>query len=139
MRRKPHYVFDTNVIVSAFLFDQSTPGRALSAALERGVVLLSAEVASELGAVLRRPKFDAYVRRERREEFLRGLIRETLLIEPTEPLRVCRDPSDDKFLELALSGAAACVVSGDADLLALHPFRRIPILSPSAFLKWLEA
>ena len=42
----------------------------------------------------------------------------------------CRDPKDDKFLELALNGKATHIVSGDEDLLVLHPFRGIPILTP---------
>ena len=47
---------------------------------------------------------------------------------------MCRDPDDDKFLELAVSGNADYLVSGDDDLLALHPFREIPILRPAEFL-----
>lgn len=43
--------------------------------------------------------------------------------------------NDDKFLVLALSADAGVIVSGDDDLLALHPFRGIPILSPHEFLE----
>lgn len=50
--------------------------------------------------------------------------------------RACRDPRDDKFLELAVNGRADVIVSGDKDLLALHPFRGIPILTPAEFLEW---
>jgi predicted nucleic acid-binding protein len=45
----------------------------------------------------------------------------------------CRDPTDDKFLELAVNGRADLIVSGDADLLALDPFRGIPIITPTAY------
>jgi predicted nucleic acid-binding protein len=45
----------------------------------------------------------------------------------------CRDPTDDKFLELAVSGNADLILSGDKDLLTLHPFRGIPIVTPAAF------
>lgn len=48
MSSKPRYVFDTNTIVSAFLFNRSKPGRALEAALDEGAVLLSEETADEL-------------------------------------------------------------------------------------------
>jgi predicted nucleic acid-binding protein len=48
---------------------------------------------------------------------------------------VCRDPTDDKFLELAVNGQADVIVSGDADLLVLSPFRKIPIIAPAAFLQ----
>jgi putative PIN family toxin of toxin-antitoxin system len=36
-------------------------------------------------------------------------------------IRACRDPKDDKFLELAVIGDAELIISGDEDLLALHP------------------
>jgi predicted nucleic acid-binding protein len=49
-------------------------------------------------------------------------------------VRAWRDPRDDKFLELALDGEADWIVSGDQDLLVLHPFRGIPVLTPQAFL-----
>jgi putative PIN family toxin of toxin-antitoxin system len=51
------------------------------------------------------------------------------------PVRACRDPKDDKFLEVALNGKAAVTLSGDSDLLALHPWQGIPILSPAEYLK----
>ena len=46
----------------------------------------------------------------------------------------CRDPKDDKFLDLAVSGQATHLVTGDPDLLALHPFRGIDIVTARAFL-----
>ena len=52
----------------------------------------------------------------------------------TRVIQVCRDPKDDKFLELAVNGAAQLIITGDADLLALHPFRRTEILTPARYL-----
>jgi predicted nucleic acid-binding protein len=46
----------------------------------------------------------------------------------------CRDAKDDKYLELALAAGADMIVSSDEDLLVLHPWRGIPILSPADFL-----
>ena len=51
------------------------------------------------------------------------------------PVRECRDPKDDKFLEVALNGKAGLILSGDADLLALHPSQGAAILSPARYLK----
>lgn len=51
------------------------------------------------------------------------------------PITACRDPKDDKFLELAVSGRATHIISGDTDLLTLNPFRGIAILPPRAFLE----
>ena len=53
----------------------------------------------------------------------------------TERIAACRDPTDDMFLELAVNGYAEMIVSGDANLLALHPFRGIPIVAPATFLQ----
>jgi predicted nucleic acid-binding protein len=46
----------------------------------------------------------------------------------------CRDASDDKFLETALVGHADAVLSGDADLLEMHPFENVPVLAPADWL-----
>jgi putative PIN family toxin of toxin-antitoxin system len=53
----------------------------------------------------------------------------------TERITACRDPRDDKFLELAVNGHADLIVSGDRDLLALNPFRDIPIVTPADFVQ----
>jgi len=50
-------------------------------------------------------------------------------------IRVCRDPRDDKFLELAVDGRADLILTGDSDLLTLHPFRGIAILTPAQYLE----
>ena len=60
-------------------------------------------------------------------------------VAPKRRIQACRDPQDDKFLEAAVAGRADALVSGDADLLALHPFEGTPVLSPVAFLARLES
>jgi|GraSoi2013_115cm_1033766.scaffolds.fasta_scaffold320648_1 putative PIN family toxin of toxin-antitoxin system len=127
-------VFDTNVLVSAILFPQSAPGQALMLARRLGVLLASQELTEEIGAVLNRPKFDRYVTRDVRDEFLVTFIAEVELVEVAEQIDACRDPKDNKVLDVAANGRATCIISGDADLLVLHPFRSIPILSPADFL-----
>lgn len=57
------------------------------------------------------------------------------LFDPQGVILVCRDEKDNKFLEAAIEGKASVLVSGDKDLLALHPFRNIHILTPAAFLE----
>jgi putative PIN family toxin of toxin-antitoxin system len=138
MNPEPRYVFDTNVIVSAVLFEQSLPGKALYAALDKGEVLLSQASVSELSEVLGRKKFDRYLTREERDQFLVMFLREGIVVEISEEIRACRDPKDDKFLELAVSGQASCLITGDEDLLTLHPFRGIPIMTPAQFLDTLS-
>lgn len=56
------------------------------------------------------------------------------LVQPDLHINVCRDPKDNKFLELAVASNASCIITGDKDLLILHPFRNIPILNAFDFL-----
>ncbi len=135
MNSKERYVFDTNTIISAFLFSENNPGLALQQVLEKGELLFSIEVAEELADVLRREKFDRYATRKIRDEFLRALIQESIFVEITEKIQVCRDAKDNKFLELAVSGNASYLITGDDDLLILHPFREISIVSPRKFIE----
>ena len=130
------FVFDTNVIVSALLLKHSVSRQAFDTALASGELLLSLAVISELNDVLKRKHFDKYILEEERMQFLAVLVREATLVEITETITECRDPKDDKFLELAVNGEAACIVSGDKDLLVLHPFRGIPIVRPTGFLSY---
>jgi putative PIN family toxin of toxin-antitoxin system len=64
---------------------------------------------------------------------LRALFAGAELVTVAEHVAVCRDPKDDKFLELAINGRADVIISGDADLLTLNTFHGIPIITPSAF------
>lgn len=138
MRSNPRCVFDTNVLVSALLFDTGNPAQAFFAALRTGKVLLSADVISEVSEVLGRKKFRRYVTEEDRERFLRSLLQEAELVEIEEKIQACRDPKDDRFLELAVNGSANYIVTGDDDLLTLNPFRDVEIITPNDFLKALS-
>ena len=129
------FVFDTNVIISAVLFNNSVPGQAFIRALNHGRILVSKALMGEVSRVLGRDRFDRYVTREERDAFLSSLIRESSLIEISQAVQVCRDPEDDQILELAVNGNATYIVTGDADLLVLNPFRGIEIVTPAEFLK----
>ena len=126
--------FDTNVIVSAVLLADYVPRRAFDKALDEGKILISVPTLLELSEVLSRKKLNAYLLEEERMRFLVALLKEAEMVEITETITDCRDAKDNKFLELAVSGKADCIVSGDADLLVLNPFREIPILTPREFL-----
>lgn len=131
-----HFVFDTNTIISAALFKQSVPRQALEKALSTGYLLVSETTMQELMTVFLRAKFDRYLSREKRELFLTDFLQQTRLISISESIVVCRDPKDDKFLEVAVYGDASVIVTGDDDLLTLHPFQGISILSPRDFLAY---
>jgi len=127
-------VFDANVAISALLFEHSKPGQVFRLALEQHVILISLPVLTELIEVLSREKFERSILPQERDRFVEALVREAQLVEITEEIQACRDPKDDKYLELAVNGAATCLISGDEDLLTLHPFRGISIITPDEFL-----
>jgi predicted nucleic acid-binding protein len=58
-----------------------------------------------------------------------------LWFNPLVPVSDCRDPGDDKYLELALAARAAILISSDEDLLALDPWRGVHIVRPAEFLR----
>lgn len=128
------FVLDTNCVVSAVLMKQSVSRQAFDRARALGTLLISADTLAELDAVLRREKFNKYLDEADRLQFLAGLVREAETVAITDEITDCRDPKDNKFLELAASGEADCIISGDDDLKVLHPFRGILILSPREFL-----
>ena len=134
MTSDPRFVLDTGVLVSAVLLPRSVPRQAMDFAFAHGIVLASADTVSELDEVLRRPKFNRYLREEERLLFLAAFIRDAKIVDVTERVAECRDPKDDRFLELAVSANAACIVSADSDLLVLNPFRGVAILTPQEFI-----
>lgn len=134
MTNKTRFVVDTNTLVSAVLVEGSTPDRALRKARARGVLLVSPDTLDEAAEVLSREKFDRYVSWEPRQEFLEALADQSVVVEPVESITACRDPDDNKFLEVAVEGGAAAIISGDSDLLELDPFRGVAIMEPAAFL-----
>jgi putative PIN family toxin of toxin-antitoxin system len=128
-------VVDTNVLVSRLLVAQSTPALAVRKATDSGQLLASAATLEELADVLSRRGFDAYVSVEDRQQFIRLLSRVAEIVPITLQIQACRDAQDDKFLELAVNGSADVIVTGDRDLLALDPFRTIPIITPARYLQ----
>ena len=131
---KPRFVFDANVIVSAFLFKNSPPRLALETAKNKGIIILSDTVIDELSNVLSRSKFDRYLAKSIRQELLETLVEASLLVQPSESIDECRDSKDNKYLELAISGHAESLITGDEDLLVLNPFRNIKIITVLEFL-----
>jgi putative PIN family toxin of toxin-antitoxin system len=128
-------VFDCNVLIRALLNEYSFSGLALKKAESDNATLLrSIPVLAETIEVITRPKFDQYIPNEQRRLFLEEYELRTVQIKITTTIKICRDPDDDKYLELALSGQADCIITNDPDLLVLNPFQNILILSPKDFI-----
>lgn len=130
-------IFDTNILVSAALLSGSRADLCVRSVLACSIPLIfSAGTYDELADVLMRPKLDRYVSRRTREGLLRTW-RKAAVRFPAAALReevhVCRDPDDDKFLELALASGARAIVTGDEDLLVLDPWRGIRIVKLADF------
>ena len=127
-------VIDTNVLISSLFLTTSTPAQAVDKAVTNAQLIATTETLRELIGKLHSPKFDRYVRRERRDALLERVASLVEIIDVLQSIRASRDPKDDKFLEAAVNGRADVIVTGDKDLLDLNPFRSIAIMTPSAYL-----
>jgi putative PIN family toxin of toxin-antitoxin system len=127
-------VFDTNVVISALLNDATTPSLALKQAEEIGTVLISETIMQELTSVLARPKFSRYVSEDTIRELIERIGSSWSVVPILYTVKARSDPDDDKFLDVAVNGAATHLITGDHALLALDPFRHTHILTPAKFL-----
>src|SRR5262245_61795829 len=127
-------VVDTNVLISGLLSTTSTPAKALDRAVTTAQLVATTATVRELMTKLTSSKFDRYISREKRDALLLRLAPMLDIIEVVQRVQACRDARDDKFLEAAVNGRADVLVSGDKDLLTLHPFRGIDIVTPAAYL-----
>ena len=135
----PSAVVDTSVLVSAFLFPESTPGRVFMLA-DKGVYALhfSPILLEEVRRTLLNPKLkDAYGYTGQAVDAWCASLHETgiLLTRPLPDIGpVCRDPDDDHVIAAALAAEAGWIVTGDKDLLALGQHGDIRIVTARAFL-----
>lgn len=133
-------VIDTNTLIGAMLRPDSVPRQALLNALRTFKLAACVATLDELREVLQRPKFDRYLPLQARLDFLGLVSRHAQLVEVDAASEqaasgACRDAKDAKFLALALACHAVALVTSDADLLVLHPWHGVPILTPAAFLR----
>lgn len=137
MTAKPkiRVVLDTNVLVSATLFPESIPRQALRKAYGDCEVVFSEETIAELNTVLLRDKFNRFMSVNERTRLGRAFVDAAKVVDDIVALQACRDAGDDRFLALAVAAGARYLVTGDADLLALVPFRDLAIVTPAEFLK----
>jgi uncharacterized protein len=137
-------VVDASVLVSAFLFRESIPGRILRLATEGGFAMhLSPILVEETRrSLLSRRLRTAYGHDEAAvHTWCDDLARTgTVFTGPLPDIGpVCRDPDDDHVIALAVAIEAGIIVTGDKDLLALGEFQAIRIVTARAFLSRMEA
>lgn len=125
-------VVDTNVWVSYLLRPRNPLVEELDRLVRSSKLLYSRDTLSELVTVLTRSRFATYIDPEDVLAFATELSVKGEEVVINRQVRACRDPADDKFLELAVCGRADLIISGDSDLLDLHPFESIQILQVGA-------
>lgn len=128
-------VFDTSTLIGCCITPHGPPAKALAKALRSRVLVMSEETLAELSEVVRRDKFETWRPLAHRLAFLNGLAASVRMVAVSIRVYDCRDAKDNKFLELALAAKAGTIVSSDADLLVLNPFRGIDIQTPAQFLQ----
>ena len=135
-------ILDTNVLLAAALW-RGPPHVLLELVRSTNLALVSSPaMLTELAGVLARAKFEAmFVRLQTTPAQSLAELRQLceVLDPPPLPQPVCRDPKDDMVLALALAAQVDLIVSGDNDLLVLHPFEGIPVLSPADALLFIGA
>ncbi len=102
MTNERRFVCDVNVIISAVLLPGSKPNYVLKKAQDLGELLISESIWLELEQVLTRPKFNRYTTPEERNNFLVDFSKTVQFIKVSEEINECRDPKDNKYLELAV-------------------------------------
>jgi uncharacterized protein len=127
-------VFDASTLVSATFRRNGVPSRAVRAALRSNRLAVSEATMAELLDVLARPRLARFLDVELRDKLLGQLDGLAIFFSPAEAVTECRDAKDDKYLELALAAGAEIIVTGDDDLLVLHPWRGVRVLRPADYL-----
>jgi putative PIN family toxin of toxin-antitoxin system len=126
-------VIDTNVVISAILKENSVPALAVDLVAREHTLLSSIDTQSEIHRVLARPRFRRYLTAQAMN-LINTIFAESEFTVITQSVTACRDPMDNKFLELALDGKADFIISGDEDLLCLTNYLGVPIITPAEFL-----
>ncbi|MFP5382005.1 MAG: putative toxin-antitoxin system toxin component, PIN family [Gammaproteobacteria bacterium] len=117
-------VVDTNVLLSAALSSGGVPALLVDQILETGRLVLSEATFSELETRIWHPKFDRYLPIERRRSILQLVQAAAIWVDISADLAqrsFSRDASDDAFIQVAIAATATRLISGDDDLLCLHP------------------
>jgi putative PIN family toxin of toxin-antitoxin system len=125
-------VIDTNIWIS-FLIGKAITGLNQAIINDRLIILFSDDLFSELIEVLNRPKFKKYFSESTIQNLIALLNEKVELIETSLHFDDCRDKKDNLLLDLAVSGNANYLVTGDSDLLILNPFENVEIVSYQYF------
>lgn len=130
---KHRVVIDTNLWISFLLTRNFTKFDRLISS-DRTTLLISQELLEEIVEVAERPKFRKYFDLSKLTDLLGSLKLKAELIQVNSQVNICRDDKDNFLLSLAVDGAATHVLTGGNDLLVLHPFGEVQILTIADYL-----
>ena len=132
----PRIVLDTNALISAAILPSSITRQCLDVAVEHFELVVTAETWGEFETRIKRQHLLRYFDNERhRDEVIATFNRVVQHVDSHSIVTDCADADDNKFLALALDSGATLIVTGDKDLLALHPWRGIEILKAGDFVR----
>jgi putative PIN family toxin of toxin-antitoxin system len=126
-------VLDTNVLVSAILSPASMSAKILNWGEDNVVILYSTATLTEVLSVLGRSKFSKYIDHDDIDGLSIRIKTVWLFVEILNQVQLCRDPKDDKFIDLALNGEASHLITGDSDLLVLNPIQNTSVIKLRTF------
>jgi putative PIN family toxin of toxin-antitoxin system len=109
-------VIDTNLFVRGLLKGPVTAPLMLAWKEHRFKLVTSEKLMAELFEVLARPKFNQYFTKDDVRELGELIYEQAEMVEPTAHVTLCRDPKDDIFLDVAITGRVDYLVTGDDDL-----------------------
>jgi len=135
-------VVDTNVLLSAALSPNGAAAQLVDRLLADGRLLFSEVTFAELETRIWKPKFDRYLSIERRKQILHELNASAMWVDVPAQIAnqlFSRDINDDAFVHVALAASATRLITGDDDLLCLHPINALHILTPRAALDEINA
>ncbi len=124
-------VIDTNLIIAGRFRPGSGSGRILDLCIGgRLEAVYSPRIKDENIFILEKVRPD----REFVDKIIRFYSRATL-VRPSEKVRLCEDPDDDKYFEAALAAKADFIISNDKHLLDHDGWRGIRVMGPGEFLR----
>ena len=135
MAKKLRIVLDTNVIVSAIIFN-GKPREIYDFALnEKYRTITSSTLISELTGILIKRFSFSLAEIKLIEYQIRDIFE---IVHPKESINEVRDVDDNRVLEAAVTGKCKYIITGDKDLLELKSYHQITILKPGDFLELLD-
>lgn len=131
---KPRVVLDTNLLISRVLTPNSLAASAVRLIIDRCELLVSQATIDEFAVTLSRIQSKGFIKQNEILALIEAYKEMVEWVPIVERVQECRDPKDNKFLDLALNGKADYIITGDKDLLVLHPFKETQILTAKNFI-----